>query len=147
MYLLMRKISIDEATPANSATVFPKSTASAASITKNVDRNPNSSRIESESPLPVTTPMRRIALFLAVVGPGVITSNVDNDAGGISDIHADGRPQSATGCCGLLIPLTIALYLSEEMCARMGVVTGKGLSDLIREEFGFRSTFFVMWRR
>src|SRR4029077_16910931 len=43
-----------------------------------------------------------------------------------------------------LIPLTIALYVSEEMCARMGVVTGKGLSDLIREEFGFRSTFFVM---
>lgn len=86
---------------------------------------------------------RRIALFLAVVGPGIITSNVDNDAGGIATYSQAG---SAYGYALLwsLIPMTIALYVTEEMCARMGVITGKGLSDLIREEFGFRPTFFVM---
>src|SRR5271169_4256347 len=86
---------------------------------------------------------RRIALFLAVIGPGIITSNVDNDASGIATYTQAG---SAYGYALLwsLIPMTIALYVTEEMCARMGVVTGKGLSDLIREEFGFRSTFFVM---
>ena len=86
---------------------------------------------------------RRIALFLAVVGPGIITSNVDNDAGGIATYTQAG---SAYGYALLwsLIPMTIALYVTEEMCARMGVITGKGLSDLIREEFGLRPTFFVM---
>jgi NRAMP (natural resistance-associated macrophage protein)-like metal ion transporter len=86
---------------------------------------------------------KRIALFLAVVGPGLITSNVDNDAGGISTYTGAGAQFGYT-LLWSLIPMTIALYVSEEMCARMGVVTGKGLSDLIREEFGFRSTFFVM---
>src|ERR1700723_2482675 len=86
---------------------------------------------------------RRLALFLAVVGPGLITSNVDNDAGGITTYTTAGAHFGYT-LLWSLIPMTIALYVSEEMCARMGVVTGKGLSDLIREEFGFRSTFFVM---
>src|ERR1700683_2967190 len=86
---------------------------------------------------------RRLAVFFAVVGPGLITSNVDNDAGGISTYSAAGAQFGYT-LLWSLIPMTIALYVSEEMCARMGVVTGKGLSDLIREEFGFRSTFFVM---
>src|ERR1700730_959567 len=86
---------------------------------------------------------KRIALFLAVVGPGLITSNVDNDAGGISTYTTAGAKFGYT-LLWSLIPMTIALYVCEEMCARMGVVTGKGLSDLIREEFGFRSTFFVM---
>jgi len=86
---------------------------------------------------------RRIAVFLAVVGPGIITSNVDNDAGGISTYTTAGA-QFGYALLWSLIPMTIALYVSEEMCARMGVITGKGLSDLIREEFGFRSTFFVM---
>lgn len=86
---------------------------------------------------------RRIALFLAVVGPGLITSNVDNDAGGITTYSVSGA-QLGYALLWTIIPLTIALYVSEEMCARMGVATGKGLSDLIREEFGFRSTFFVM---
>jgi NRAMP (natural resistance-associated macrophage protein)-like metal ion transporter len=86
---------------------------------------------------------RRIFLFLAVIGPGIITSNVDNDAGGIATYTQAG---SAYGYALLwsLVPMTIALYVTMEMCARMGVITGKGLSDLIREEFGFRSTFFVM---
>ncbi len=86
---------------------------------------------------------RRIALLLAVVGPGLIVSNVDNDAGGISTYTQAGA-QFGYKMLWLLIPMTIALYVTEEMCARMGVITGKGLSDLIREEFGFRPTFFVM---
>jgi NRAMP (natural resistance-associated macrophage protein)-like metal ion transporter len=86
---------------------------------------------------------RRLALLLAILGPGLITSNVDNDAGGISTYTAAGA-QYGYLLLWSLIPMTIALYVTEEMCARMGVVTGKGLSDLIREEFGFRPTFFVM---
>jgi NRAMP (natural resistance-associated macrophage protein)-like metal ion transporter len=86
---------------------------------------------------------RRIALFLAVIGPGIITSNVDNDAGGIATYTQAGSAYGYTMLWSL-IPMTIALYVTMEMCARMGVITGKGLSDLIREEFGFRSTFFVM---
>src|SRR3984893_9963801 len=101
-----------------------------------LDRGKNFSRL-------VRPMRRRLALFLAVVGPGLITSNVDNDAGGISTYTSAGA-QFGYSLLWSLIPMTIALYVSEEMCARMGVVTGKGLSDLIREEFGFRSTFFVM---
>jgi NRAMP (natural resistance-associated macrophage protein)-like metal ion transporter len=86
---------------------------------------------------------RRLAVFFAVVGPGLITSNVDNDAGGIG-VYSSAGAQFGYHLLWSLIPMTIALYVSEEMCARMGVITGKGLSDLIREEFGFRSTFFVM---
>jgi NRAMP (natural resistance-associated macrophage protein)-like metal ion transporter len=86
---------------------------------------------------------RRLTLLLAVVGPGLITSNVDNDAGGIS-VYTQAGAQYGYTLLWSLIPMTIALYVTEEMCARMGVVTGKGLSDLIREEFGFRPTFFVM---
>src|SRR5881628_1847575 len=88
---------------------------------------------------------RRLTLLLAVVGPGLITSNVDNDAGGIS-VYTQAGAQYGYALLWSLIPMTIALYVTEEMCARMGVVTGKGLSDLIREEFGFRPTFFVMNR-
>lgn len=86
---------------------------------------------------------RRIALFIAVIGPGIITSNVDNDAGGIA-VYTQAGSAYGYALLWALVPMTIALYVTEEMCARMGVVTGKGLSDLIREEFGFRSTFFVM---
>lgn len=85
----------------------------------------------------------RLTLLLAVIGPGLITSNVDNDAGGIS-VYSQAGASYGYALLWSLIPMTIALYVTEEMCARMGVITGKGLSDLIREEFGFRSTFFVM---
>src|SRR5438552_9380576 len=92
----------------------------------------------------VVRPYRhRIALFLAVVGPGLIVSNVDNDAGGIYTYAQAGAKYGNTVLWSL-IPMTIALYVSLEMCSRMGAVTGKGLSDLIREEFGFRVTFFLM---
>lgn len=86
---------------------------------------------------------RRIVLFLAVVGPGLIVSNVDNDAGGIYT-YAQSGAKYGNAVLWSLIPMTIALYVSLEMCSRMGAFTGKGLSDLVREEFGFRVTFFLM---
>ncbi len=86
---------------------------------------------------------RQVVIFLAVIGPGLITSNVDNDAGGIYTYSLAGA-QFGYLLLWTLIPMTVILYVTEEMAARMGVVTGKGLSDLIREEFGFRVTFFLM---
>src|SRR5436190_21780549 len=85
----------------------------------------------------------RIALVLAVVGPGFITANVDNDAGGIFTYSVAGA-QFGYSLLWTMIPITIALVVVQEMSSRMGAVTGKGLSDLIREEFGFRVTFFLM---
>src|SRR5436190_14751783 len=85
----------------------------------------------------------RLALLLAVVGPGFITANVDNDAGGIFTYSQAGA-QFGYSLLWTMIPITVALVVIQEMAARMGAVTGKGLSDLIREEFGFRLTFFVM---
>src|SRR5216117_131688 len=85
----------------------------------------------------------RIALLLAVVGPGFITANVDNDAGGIWTYSVAGA-QFGYSLLWVMIPTTIALVVVQEMASRLGAVTGKGLSDLIREEFGFRVTFFLM---
>lgn len=85
----------------------------------------------------------RIFLFLAVLGPGFITANVDNDAGGILTYSQSGA-QFGYALLWTMIPITLALIVVQEMCARMGVVTGKGLSDLIREEFGLRITFLVL---
>jgi len=85
----------------------------------------------------------RLMLVLAVVGPGFITANVDNDAGGIYTYSVAGA-QFGYSLLWTMIPITIALVVVQEMSARMGAVTGKGLSDLIREEFGFRVTFFLM---
>src|ERR1700744_5291106 len=85
----------------------------------------------------------RIFLFLAVLGPGFITANVDNDSGGILTYSQAGA-QYGYSLLWTMIPITIALIVVQEMCARMGVVTGKGLSDMIREEFGLRLTFVLM---
>jgi NRAMP (natural resistance-associated macrophage protein)-like metal ion transporter len=85
----------------------------------------------------------RVALFLAVVGPGFITANVDNDAGGIYTYSLAGA-QFGYSLLWTMIPITVALVVVQEMASRMGAVTGKGLSDLIREEFGLRVTFFLM---
>jgi len=82
-------------------------------------------------------------MFLAVIGPGFITANVDNDAGGIYTYSAAGA-QFGYLLLWVMIPMTIALIVVQEMSARMGAVTGKGLSDLIREEYGLRITFFMM---
>ena len=85
----------------------------------------------------------RLMMFLAVVGPGFITANVDNDAGGIWTYSQAGA-QFGYGLLWVMVPMTVALIVIQEMSARMGAITGKGLSDLIREEFGLRITFFLM---
>ncbi|MGA3015709.1 MAG: Nramp family divalent metal transporter [Bryobacteraceae bacterium] len=84
-----------------------------------------------------------ILIFLAVIGPGFITANVDNDSGGIFTYSAAGAKYGYLPLWTLL-PITLVLIIVQEMCSRMGAVTGKGLSDLIREEFGLRMTFFIM---
>lgn len=86
---------------------------------------------------------RSLGIFFALLGPGFITSNVDNDAGGITTYSLAGS-EFGLSLIWTLIPITIALIVIQEMCARMGVVTGKGLSDLIRERFGVRLTFYLM---
>lgn len=85
----------------------------------------------------------RLILFFAVLGPGFITANVDNDSGGILTYSQAGA-QFGYKLLWTMLPITLALIVVQEMCARMGAVTGKGLSDLIREEFGLRITFFTM---
>ncbi len=86
---------------------------------------------------------RTVGLFLILMGPGIITSNVDNDAGGITTYSLAGAHYGLK-LIWSLVPIMIALIVIQEMCARMGVVTGKGLSDLIREKFGARITFYLM---
>jgi len=85
---------------------------------------------------------RRVMLFLAVLGPGLITASVDNDAGGITTYSVAGA-RYGYDLLWTLIPITLALVVVQEMSARMGVITGKGLSDLIRENFGVRITFWM----
>jgi NRAMP (natural resistance-associated macrophage protein)-like metal ion transporter len=85
----------------------------------------------------------RFIAFLAVLGPGFITANVDNDPGGILTYSVAGA-KFGYMLLWTLIPTTIALIVVQEMAARMGAITGKGLSDLIREEFGLRATFITM---
>src|SRR3982750_1798554 len=84
-----------------------------------------------------------IVVFFSVIGPGFITAVVDNDSGGIFTYSAAG---ARYGYLPLwtLVPITVVLVVTQEMCSRMGAVTGKGLSDLIREEFGLRITFLLM---
>jgi len=85
-----------------------------------------------------------LLLFLAVMGPGIITSNVDNDAGGIATYSMAGA-HFGNNLLWTLIPVMAALIIIQEMSARMGVVTGKGLSDLIRERFGVRITVYLLF--
>jgi Mn2+/Fe2+ NRAMP family transporter len=90
--------------------------------------------------------MRRwksLLLILSIIGPGIITASIDNDAPGITTYSVAGARYGYT-LLWTLIPTTIALIVVQEMVARMGVVTGKGLSDLIRENYGVRITFFMM---
>ena len=85
----------------------------------------------------------QIVLFFAVIGPGFITAMVDNDSGGIYTYSAAGAKYGYLPLW-TLAPITVLLIIAQEMCSRMGAVTGKGLSDLIREEFGLRITFLTM---
>jgi NRAMP (natural resistance-associated macrophage protein)-like metal ion transporter len=82
-------------------------------------------------------------MFLSIVGPGIITANADNDVGGIWTYSQAGA-QFGYSLLWLLLPITIALIVVQEMCARMGAVTGKGLADLIRENFGVKVTFWCL---
>src|ERR1700736_3295974 len=84
-----------------------------------------------------------LLVFFAVLGPGFITAVVDNDAGGILTYSQAGA-QFGYLPLWTLLPITVMLILTQEMCSRMGAVTGKGLSDLIREEVGLRVTFLTM---
>src|ERR1043165_8434792 len=85
----------------------------------------------------------RVLMFAAIIGPGIITENVNNDAGGIYTYSLAGA-QYGYSLLWTLIPIAFALIVVQEISARMGAATGKGLADLIREEFGFRTTFFIM---
>jgi NRAMP (natural resistance-associated macrophage protein)-like metal ion transporter len=86
---------------------------------------------------------KRLVLLMSIVGPGIITANVDNDAGGIATYSLAGAV-FGYGLFWVLIPVTLALIVVQEMCSRMGIVTGKGLADLIREQYGVKATFYVM---
>jgi NRAMP (natural resistance-associated macrophage protein)-like metal ion transporter len=86
---------------------------------------------------------RRLLAYVAILGPGMITANAGNDAGGIATFASVGA-EFGYAILWLLIPITIALGIVQEMCARMGAVTGKGLADLIRERFGVRWTALIM---
>lgn len=86
---------------------------------------------------------KRSLLFLTIIGPGIITASIDNDASGITTYSVAGA-RYGNMLLWTLIPTTVALIVIQEMAARMGVITGKGLSDLIRENYGVKATFFMM---
>src|SRR5512147_1924592 len=86
---------------------------------------------------------KRLLAYVAILGPGMITANAGNDAGGIATFASVGA-DFGYSLLWILIPITISLGIVQEMCARMGAVTGKGLADLIRERFGVKVTFYVM---
>jgi len=86
---------------------------------------------------------REALIFLSIMGPGIITANVDNDAGGITTYSVAGA-HFGYSLIWSFVPIIIALVIIQEMCSRMAVVTGKGLADLIREEFGVKITFYAM---
>src|ERR1700737_2873851 len=104
---------------------------------------------EAERALPAAAIPRRptlwrtLLMFFSVIGPGIITANADNDVGGITTYSIAGA-QFGYSMLWLLIPVTVALIVTQEMCARMGAVTGKGLADLIRENFGVKVTAIVL---
>jgi NRAMP (natural resistance-associated macrophage protein)-like metal ion transporter len=94
-------------------------------------------------PVRMTRIRRRILLFLAVMGPGIITASVDQDAGGITTYSVAGAQFGYTHLWSLPL-IILALAVVQEMGTRMGVVTGRGLADLIRERFGVRFTLIAM---
>jgi len=96
----------------------------------------------SESKFNIKTILKQLAIFFAILGPGIITGSVDNDAGGIT-VYSVAGAKYGYGLIWTLIPSFIVLVVIQEMNARMGIVTGKGLSDLIRENAGLKITFFI----
>ncbi len=85
----------------------------------------------------------RFYAYLAVLGPGIIAANAGNDASGIATYSSVGAAYGYT-LLWVFVPMTLSLIVVQEMCVRMGVVTGQGLADLIREQFGVRWTTLVM---
>ena len=83
-------------------------------------------------------------LFLNIIGPGIITANIDNDAGGIATYSLTGA-QTGYRLIWIIIPITAALIIVQEMSARMGIISGKGLADLIREKYGAKVTFYSLF--
>src|SRR5262249_28077807 len=106
------------------------------------DSGVGASAVGTDSPFASNT-WRRIRMFLVILGPGMITANVDNDAGGITTYSLAGA-HFGLDLMWTMLPIAIALIVTQEACARMGVITGKGLADLIREEYGVKATFWVM---
>src|ERR1041384_8765384 len=88
---------------------------------------------------------RGLIAYLAIIGPGMIAASAGNDAGGIAT-YASAGAAFGYQLLWTFIPITVSLGLIQEMCARMGVVTGKGLADLIREQFGVRWTMLAVGR-
>src|SRR5512143_3666490 len=89
------------------------------------------------------TRWRRFVFLLSIIGPGIITANVDNDAGGIATYSIAGA-HFGYSLLWTLVPITIALIVVQEMSARLGAITGKGLGELIRENYGLRATFYLL---
>lgn len=88
--------------------------------------------------------LRNLAMLFSLLGPGFITANVDNDAGGIATYSMAGGAPFGYAFLWTMVPVLCILIVVQEMCARMGAVTGKGLADLIREQFGVKVTFYLM---
>lgn len=86
----------------------------------------------------------RFFAYLAVLGPGIIAANAGNDAGGIATYSTVGAAYGYS-LMWVFLPMIFSLIIVQEMCVRMGVVTGQGLADLIREQFGVRLTAIVMF--
>src|SRR5271166_1084341 len=107
------------------------------------EKRPSAKRTSRPAFSPWNVMRYRLLALFAIIGPGFITANVDNDPGGILTYSQAGAKYGYT-LLWTLIPTTVALIVVQEMAARMGAITGKGLSDLIREEFGLRATFITM---
>jgi len=99
--------------------------------------------VDSTDTLRKPSHWKSLLIFLSVMGPGIITANVDNDAGGITTYSVAGA-HFGYSTLWIFVPMILALVIIQEMCSRMGVVTGKGLADLIREKFGVKITFWAM---
>ncbi len=101
--------------------------------------------MKTETKKKINSPiLAKLAIFLSIVGPGIVTANLDNDAGGIAT-YSLGGAQTGYRFLWILFPVTVALVMFQEMSARMGIVSGKGLADLIREKFGLKITFYALF--
>lgn len=110
---------------------------------KGANEGSRSGEIALLPPNPLRSWRRRLTIFFAILGPGIITANVDNDAGGIATYSIAGA-HFGYSLLWTLIPITVALIVVQEISARLGAITGKGLGELIRENYGLRATFYLL---